>query len=109
MGQRNVYAGKRAGARVIAVDFKRDRLAGAAGMGADLCLSPDDSDVRETILAHTGQRGADIVIVAVGLVPAVADALPYVRKGGVLNIFGGTPRGTCWKSTRAGCITARSV
>jgi len=93
MGQLNLYASKRAGARVIAVDFKADRLTGATHMGADLCLNPDAADVRETILAHTGRRGADVVIVAVGFVSAVEDALPYVRKGGVINIFGGTPQG----------------
>ena len=93
MGQLNIYASQRAGARVIAVDFKADRLAGAAHMGADACFNPEDGDVREAILALTGQRGADVVIVAVGFVPAVVDSLPYVRKGGVINIFGGTPQG----------------
>ncbi len=93
MGQFNIYASKRTGARVVAVDFKRDRLAGAVHMGADVCLNPDSEDIRESILALTGQRGADVVIVAVGLVPAVLDSLPYVRNGGIVNIFGGTPQG----------------
>ena len=93
MGQLNIYASKRSGARVIAVDFKTDRLAGATHMGADLCLNPNDTNVRETILAQTGQRGADIVIVAVGFVDAVLASLPYVRNGGLINIFGGTPQG----------------
>ncbi len=93
MGQLNVYASKKAGAHVIAVDFKGNRLTGAARMGADICLNPHDGDVRTAILAHTGQRGADVVIVAVGFVPAVTDSLRYVRKGGVINVFGGTPVG----------------
>ncbi len=93
MGQLNIYASKRVGARVIAVDFKADRLARSVHMGADICLNPNDGDVQEAILAHTGQRGGDVVIVAVGFVPAVVASLPYVRKGGVINVFGGTPQG----------------
>lgn len=93
MGQLNIFASKRAGAKVIAVDFKSDRLAEAASIGADLCLNPKDKDVPKAIQEVTDQRGADIVIVAVGFVDAVSASIPYVRKGGLINIFGGTPQG----------------
>lgn len=93
MGQLNVYASKRRGARVIAVDFKADRLRGARAMGADLCVNPASRDAAAVIRGETGQRGADVVIVAVGFVDAVQAAFPYVRPGGLLNVFGGTPQG----------------
>jgi threonine dehydrogenase-like Zn-dependent dehydrogenase len=45
-------------------------------------------------LAHvTDKRGADDIIVAVGSQPVQQDALKLAAKGGVVNLFGGLPRG----------------
>ncbi len=93
MGQLHVYASKKLGARVLALDMKEERLAAARNLGADLTLNPQHCDARQAIRDVTGQRGADILIVAVGLVEAVEASLPYVRNGGVVNVFGGTPQG----------------
>ncbi len=93
MGQLHVYANKKLGARVLALDMKEERLAAAQALGADMIFNPLHGDARQAIHAVTEQRGADILIVAVGLVEAVESALPYVRNGGVVNVFGGTPRG----------------
>ena len=93
MGQLHVHASKKLGARVLALDMNEARLAAARALGADMTINPRDGDARQTIRDATGQRGADILIVAVGLVEAVEASLPYVRNGGVVNIFGGTPQG----------------
>ncbi len=37
--------------------------------------------------------GADVVIAALGSPEIVEESLPFVRNGGVFNIFGGTPQG----------------
>lgn len=93
MGQLHVHASKRLGATVIAIDLKEERLRSAGERGADIMLNPGTCDVRAAILEATGQRGADVVMAAVGFVDAVQEACTYVRPGGIVNIFGGTPRG----------------
>ncbi len=93
MGQLHVYASKKLGARVLALDMNEERLASARVLGADMTLNPGRCDALEEIRAATGQRGADILIIAVGFVDVVESSLPYVRNGGVVNIFGGTPQG----------------
>jgi L-iditol 2-dehydrogenase len=40
---------------------------------------------------ETNDRGADAVIVAVGSVAAAEQGLKLVRKGGIVNLFGGFP------------------
>ena len=93
MGLLHVHASRRLGARVVAVDMNVERLAHAARLGARTVLNPERDSVRETVLEATEGRGADIVIAAVGFVDAVRQSFDYVRAGGVVNVFGGTPRG----------------
>ena len=93
MGLLHVHASRRLGAMVVAVDMNAERLAHARRLGAQVVLNPDRDPVREGVLEATAGLGADIVIAAVGFVDAVRQAFDYVRPGGVLNIFGGTPRG----------------
>lgn len=93
MGLLHVYASKRLGAKVIAIDMNQARLAAAGHLGADWLFNPETCDAAAAIRAVTEGRGADVVMVAVGFVDAVTASFPYVRKGGILNIFGGTPKG----------------
>lgn len=93
MGQLNIYASRRAGARVIALDYQAERLKAAADMGAEFLINPGERDATEAVRDLTGGRGADVVIVAVGFVDAVVASFPLVRSGGIFNVFGGTPRG----------------
>jgi L-iditol 2-dehydrogenase len=64
-------------------------------MGADeVVLNDDNADVVGPVKNLTGGRGADVVIEAVGL-PEVWDlAVKLLRRGGVVNFFGGCPSGT---------------
>jgi L-iditol 2-dehydrogenase len=82
-------------ARVIAIGRRRSQLDRAAGMGADeVVLNEEGADVVTPVHKLTGGRGADIVIEAVGLPEVWQLAVKLLRRGGVVNFFGGCPEGT---------------
>lgn len=82
-------------ARVIAIGRRQSQLDRAAKMGADeLILNEDGADVITPVKNLTGGRGADVVIEAVGLPEVWQLALQLLRRGGVINFFGGCPEGT---------------
>ena len=64
-------------------------------MGADeVVLNCDGADVVGPVQEMTGGRGADVVIEAVGLPEVWQLAIKLLRRGGVVNFFGGCPSGT---------------
>ncbi len=82
-------------ARVIAIGRRQSQLDRAARMGADeLILNDEGADVITPVRALTGGRGADVVIEAVGLPEVWQLAMKLLRRGGVVNFFGGCPDGT---------------
>ena len=82
-------------ARVIAIGRRRSQLDRASGMGADeVVLNEEGSDVVTPVQKLTGGRGADVVIEAVGLPEVWQLAIKLLRRGGVVNFFGGCPEGT---------------
>jgi len=82
-------------ARVIAIGRRRSQLDRAVGMGADeVVLNEEGSDVVTPVHKLTGGRGADVVIEAVGLPEVWQLAVKLLRRGGVVNFFGGCPEGT---------------
>jgi L-iditol 2-dehydrogenase len=82
-------------ARVIAIGRRRSQLERASGMGADeVVLNEEGSDVVTPVHKLTGGRGADVVIEAVGLPEVWQLAVKLLRRGGVVNFFGGCPEGT---------------
>jgi len=82
-------------ARVIAIGRRRSQLDRASGMGADeVVLNEEGSDVVTPVHKMTGGRGADVVIEAVGLPEVWQLAIKLLRRGGVVNFFGGCPEGT---------------
>lgn len=85
----------RAGARVLVVGRRADRLQAAQRLGAAAVRDAESGgDIAEWVRAHTGGYGADRVIEAVGAPTAWETALSLCRKGGVVNLFGGCPAGT---------------
>ncbi len=83
------------GARVIAIGRRRPQLDRAQNMGADEVIVNDDgADVEGPVRRLTNGRGADVVIEAVGLPEVWQLALRLLRRGGVVNFFGGCPSGT---------------
>ncbi len=89
------------GARVIAVARRIEQVDRAMLLGADdgvlinknVDLNQDRALVSE-VKARTGGRGADVVIEAIGQPDAWELATQLVRKGGLINFFGGCSTGT---------------
>jgi L-iditol 2-dehydrogenase len=83
------------GARVIAIGRRQPQLDRAARMGADeLIVNTDGADVVGAVKGMTEGRGADVVIEAVGLPELWQLATRLLRRGGVVNFFGGCATGT---------------
>ena len=83
------------GARVIALARRLEQIDRAMMLGADegILMGEPDALIAELKKA-TGGRGADVVIEAIGQPHAWQLATRLVRKGGVINFFGGCPSGT---------------
>lgn len=89
IGLMAVGACKALGARqVIAADIVDNKLAAAAGMGADLALNSLDAAFSEKVLAATEGAGADASIDYTGSGPALRAALSLTRKGGRCVLVG---------------------
>jgi L-iditol 2-dehydrogenase len=83
------------GARVIAIGRRQPQLDRAARMGADeLIVNTEGTDVVGAVKRMTEGRGADVVIEAVGLPELWQLATRLLRRGGVVNFFGGCASGT---------------
>jgi L-iditol 2-dehydrogenase len=86
---------KSLGATVIALGNRKTQLAMAKTMGADHVIDSTHSNAIEQVRKLTNsQRGADVVIEAVGLRETWQQAMGMVRRGGTINLFGGCPSGT---------------
>lgn len=80
--------------RVIAVQRSRARLEAARTVGgADVVICAEEVDPVEAVREVTGGEGADAVITANSSVETHTQALRMVRNRGVVNLFGGLPRG----------------
>jgi len=90
-----VRLAKNLGARVIAVGRRVSQLERAAALGADEVISATTvPDVARVVRELTGGRGADVAIEAVGKPETWELVVQMVRRGGVVNFFGGCPSGT---------------
>jgi L-iditol 2-dehydrogenase len=80
------------GARVVAIGRRRTQLLRAQRMGADdlICGSEVD-DLPQVVRDLTGGYGVDVAIEAVGNPETWQMAVKLVRKGGIVNFFGGCP------------------
>ena len=84
------------GAHVVAAGRTRERLDKALEMGAEsVVVSREGEDLAEALRRKSPDgRGADVVIDAVGLPTTSEAAVRAVRKGGVVQLFGGCPADT---------------
>ena len=84
------------GARVIAVVKREDQEAAARRLGAaEVVRIGEDVDAVAAVRALTeGQRGVDVAVDAVALPETWQQAVSMVRRGGMVNFFGGPPSGT---------------
>jgi L-iditol 2-dehydrogenase len=86
-------AGSR-GARVIVADMRTERLAVAGKLGAHDVVDASAGDARQAVLELTEGRGADAVIVTVGVPAVISSAFGMVARNGTVNLFAGThPKG----------------
>jgi L-iditol 2-dehydrogenase len=85
-----------AGIHVIAVVKREDQIAAAKLFGAENVVQVGTvDDVIAAVRALTSEgRGADVVIEAVATAATWEWGVDMVRKGGVVNFFGGPPSGT---------------
>jgi L-iditol 2-dehydrogenase len=91
-----LHAAALTGVHVIAVVKRDDQVAAAKKFGAEHVVQMTKvDDVVATARALTPDgRGADIVIEAVAVPETWEQAVEMVRKGGVVNFFGGPASGT---------------
>ena len=91
-----MHAAALAGVQVVAVVKRDDQIAAAKAFGASSIVQVGAvENVTAATRALTAQgRGADIVIEAVATPATWEWAVDMVRKGGVVNFFGGPPSGT---------------
>jgi L-iditol 2-dehydrogenase len=82
------------GARVIAIARRLEQVDRAMVFGADEGITMGEPEaVLSEVKKRTGGRGADVVIEAIGRPELWELATRLVRKGGVINFFGGCPSG----------------
>ncbi len=94
VGVNSLQAAALAGAGpIVAVDVSAAKLETARGFGATHTVDASSANVREAVLALTGGRGADFVVVTVGAVPVIEQSLQLVRRGGTTVIVGMTADG----------------
>jgi len=77
---------------VVVADISKERLAKAAELGADHTVSSKDPVAEMRQLSEN--RGADVVIEAVGKPETWETAVRATRKGGTTVLFGGCPAGS---------------
>jgi L-iditol 2-dehydrogenase len=83
------------GARVIAIARRLEQIDRALSLGADEgILMGDKTALVQAVRAATEPGGADVVIEAIGHPDAWELGTRLVRKGGVINFFGGCATGT---------------
>jgi len=93
MGLIHLKVSKWAGATVIMADLLDRRLETAKEMGADYCINVSECDLSEKVKEITEGTGAEVVITSLGVPKVISDSFKLVRKGGVVNVFGGPPAG----------------
>ena len=83
------------GARVIAIARRLEQVDRAMMLGAaEGIVMGEESALVSEVKAQTSGRGADVVIEAIGQANAWELATRLVRKGGIINFFGGCAAGT---------------
>lgn len=74
--------------RIIALEPNSGRSKLAFRMGAHLVINPLKEEPVETVRAHTGGHGVDVVLEFSGSIPAITAALNYSKPGAVIVAAG---------------------
>ena len=78
----------RGAAKVIVVDINEFRLGLANELGADKVINPLKSDLTETILKETQDKGADVTFEVVGYAQTFREGISITKTGGYLIAVG---------------------
>lgn len=97
IGLMHIQLSKSAGARKVIVSepnaFRREK---AAALGADVVVDPSARDLKEIVMGETGNLGADVIIVAIGVPAIMQSTLELCKKGGSVCLFAGfAGKGEC--------------
>jgi threonine dehydrogenase-like Zn-dependent dehydrogenase len=94
MGALHMQMQKLAGASPLMVaDIAQKRLDLVRPLGADVLINSAERDLKSTVMEHTGDEGADVIITAVPVPEIQQLALEVAAKLGRVNFFGGLPQG----------------
>jgi len=101
IGLMAVALAKNSGCEVCVAGRGENRLAKARRLGASAVVDVTNEDLVEAVNASPA-RGPDVVFEAVGKPEVWEAAVQLVRKGGLVNFFGGCPSGTsvCLETAR---------
>lgn len=95
IGSMFVRLAKLRGAQVIAIGRRRSKLEQTLRLGADRIIATEETpDPIAAVRDLTSGRGADVVIEAVGRPETWNWSVEMLRRGGIVNFFGGPPSGT---------------
>ncbi|MFI5105917.1 MAG: zinc-binding dehydrogenase, partial [Terriglobales bacterium] len=95
LGLMLMQVAKLTGCKVIAVVKRDEQVKSALYFGAtDVVQTTKVKDPVDAIISATEGRGSDVVIEAVGRPQAWQWSVDMVRRGGVVNFFGGCATGT---------------
>jgi L-iditol 2-dehydrogenase len=78
----------------IVIGRRPERLELARSLGITMTIDAKSSDVAAEIARLTDGRGADAVVESTGTKEVWEAAPGYVRRGGIVSLFGGLPGGT---------------
>jgi L-iditol 2-dehydrogenase len=99
----------RTGARVLTSDLYDERHAIAARFGLENPIHAGTENVVERVLAMTGGRGADAVILAVGGNALIRTAMDAARPGGRVMLFAQTQHGEASIDPAAVCVDEKTL
>lgn len=100
---------KRAGARVITSDLYPQRLKIGESFGLDRKVDASQANVAEQVRDFTEGRGADAVILAVGVNGLIRTAMDAARPGGRILLFAQTQHGEAIIDPAAVCVDEKSL
>jgi L-iditol 2-dehydrogenase len=100
---------KRGGARVITSDLFPQRLTIAQSFGLTCNIDASNVDTVERIRELTEGRGADAVILAVGVNALIGPAMDSARPGGKIMLFAQTQHSTATIDPAAVCVDEKTL